>query len=1742
MKRVWGFGREKGLSPLGSASGLQRQGRGVRQENNRTDNLLLGYHVRDRDLRKIHKAACVGNVAQVQQILLLGENGVDDRDKMNRTALHLACANGHPEVVTLLVERKCHLNLCDHEKRTALMKAVQCQEEECVNILLENGADPNIRDVSGNTALHYAAFGDNISIIEKLLLYNANTEARNKDNFTPLLVAVNENKQQIVEVLGEKAANIHAEDKLKSSDEIICHHKEEIMLKNSLQSSNPGTDKNAEEDSITSSTEMKIQILGQINSECQRLSGKPGPDDSWPTSASQDFDFDTKYPLPLKVEEKKKHRGSDMEVSENIHDAAVAGLIPQRQNGKADNHQLPITEKKDSDRSEPGLHRKKLKEGENEKGTSKGSVITPVLKKADSLTGGPLQKNDGSHFSEKDQHESRPAKKISKKKNKVKKQITSKDDLVDFIQSSETASEDCGLPYSKNFTLLTEQLGMDCKGTDKNAEEDSITSSTEMKIQILGQINSECQRLSGKPGPDDSWPTSASQDFDFDTKVEEKKKHRGSDMEVSENIHDAAVAGLIPQRQNGKADNHQLPITEKKDSDRSEPGLHRKKLKEGENEKGTSKGSVITPVLKKADSLTGGPLQKNDGSHFSEKDQHESRPAKKISKKKNKVKKQITSKDDLVDFIQSSETASEDCGLPYSKNFTLLTEQLGMDCKGTDKNAEEDSITSSTEMKIQILGQINSECQRLSGKPGPDDSWPTSTSQDFDFDTKEGTAKSAMEAKQDGVGIIENVPPEQTLNDSLTSAGGVHKNYRSDMMSALELGEEEDVESPSLPEYPLPLKVEEKKKHRGSDMEVSENIHDAAVAGLIPQRQNGKADNHQLPITEKKDSDRSEPGLHRKKLKEGENEKGTSKGSVITPVLKKADSLTGGPLQKNDGSHFSEKDQHESRPAKKISKKKNKVKKQITSKDDLVDFIQSSETASEDCGLPYSKNFMLLIEQLGMDCKDSAGFLKIQNILVSYKRLRKLNKNHCKRVTGKIKKMEKTVSALQNELREAKDVTSRLEHQKVEWEHEVCSLRFSLKQEEEKRRNADLLYEKSREKLRRIEDQYKKEVETKQEFELALRTRNMELKAAKDNLNQLSDSREEIQDLLHKNHMLQDEIAMLRLERDTIKNQNQRKETKYCEDIESVKEKNDNLQKTIKQNEETLSKTIFRYSGQLNVLTAEITMLKSKLENEKQNKESLEAEVESYRARLATAVHNHDQSQTSRRDLELAFQRARDEDGHLQDQMNVDVSKLQDKNEVLSRQLSQDESKFNALEIELHHTKDALREKTLVLECVQRDLSQTQCQKMEIEHMYQKEQSNMNKYIAKQESFEERLSQLQSENMLLRQQLDAAHNQADSEEKLVIDMQDQFQNIPKYLKAKREEQGLMLGERNKELTDECKHLKERMYKYKNEKKKLEVVVRELQQKLADTLKKQSMSHASPEVVSHLRLEDETRDLKKKLGRIRSQADVLTTELETTSSKCLQLDAKNQILQQELLSMKAFEEEREKLESNNKKLQREVVNLKQFMEMNMVERSQVEQYKREIEERARLDTVQKLHEVNLFLQAQAAAQENLDQLRENAHASTRSQMELRIKDLESQVSTVKTSQDSTKTELETYRQLYLEELKVRKSLRSELNRTNERLSESNTKLLAERQQHQTSLRTLTMSLGLETPYCGHFGNNSVLNGNLTPRRNLVIPTLNPRPSYAYWETSLWKMQRELEKGVTRALEEGMLPKMYEVRYH
>ncbi|XP_031508302.1 ankyrin repeat domain-containing protein 26 isoform X13 [Papio anubis] len=1656
MKKIFS---KKGESPLGSFARRRRSSAGGGGEPGEGAYSQPGYHVRDRDLGKIHKAASAGNVAKVQQILLLRKNGLNDRDKMNRTALHLACANGHPEVVTLLVDRKCQLNVCDNENRTALMKAVQCQEEECATILLEHGADPNLADVHGNTALHYAVYNEDIPVATKLLLYDANIEAKNKDDLTPLLVAVNGKKQQMVEFLIKKKANVNAVDKLESSHQLISEYKEERIPKNSSQNSN----------SVDESSEDSLS----------RLSGKPGVDDSWPTSDDDDLNFHTKnVPKPslAKLMTASQQSRKNLEATYGIVRTGSRTLFEDRDSDSQDEvvvESLPTTSVKAQGFSHPTCQSPDPLPKPSHK-----SLANPGLIKE-----GPTK----------------PA--IGKKENGI--------DIIESAPLEQTNND--------NLTYVDE--------VHKNNRSDM------MSALGLGQ--------------------------------EEDIESPWDSESISENF---------PQ--------------------------------------------------KYVDPLAGAAYrkEKNIGNEQAE---------------------------DMF-YIPSC--------MSGSRNFKMA--------------------------KLEDTRNV-------------------------------GMPVAHMESPERYL----HLKPTIEMKDSVPNKAGGTKDVQTSKAAEhdLEVASEEEQEREESENH-QPQVEEERKKHRNSEMEVSANIHDGATDndeddGLIQERRSGETDHQQFPRKENKEY-ASGPALQMKEVKR------TAKESVNSPVFEKAGLLTGGLLQVDDDSSLSEIDEDEERPSKKTSNEKNKVKNQIQSMDDVDDLTQSSETASEDCELPRSsyKNFMLLIEQLGMECQDSVSLLKIQDAALSCERLLELKKNHCELLTVKIKKMEDKVSVLQKELSETKEIKSQLEHQKVEWERELCSLRFSLNQEEEKRRNADMLYEKIREQLRRKEEQYRKEVEVKQQLQLSLQTLEMELRTVKSNLNQVvqerndtqrqlsreqnarmlqdgiltnhlskqkeiemtqrkmnsenSHSREEEKDLLHKNSMLQEEIAMLRLEIDTIKNQNQEKEKKCFEDLEIVKEKNEDLQKTIKQNEETLTQTISQYNGRLSVLTAENAMLNSKLESEKQSMERLEAEVESYRSRLAAAIHDRDQSETSKRDLELAFQRARDEWSRLQDKMNFDASHLKDNNEILSQQLFKTESKLNSLEIELHHTRDALREKTLGLERVQKDLSQTQCQMKEMEQKYQNEQVKVNKYIGKQESVEERLSQLQSENMLLRQQLDDAHNKADNKEKTVINIQDQFHAIVQKLQAESEKQSLLLEERNKELISECNHLKERQYQYENEKAEREVVVRQLQQELADTLKKQSMSEASLEVTSRYRinLEDETQDLKKKLGQIRNQLqeaqdrhteavrcaekmqdhkqklekdnaklkvtikkqmdkieelqknllnanlsedekeqlkklmelkqslecnldqemkknvelereitgfknllkmtrkklneyengelsfhgdlkssqfemdiqinklkhkiDDLTAELETAGSKCLHLDTKNQVLQQELLSMKTIQKKCEKLQKNKKKLEQEVINLRSHIERNMVELGQVKQYKQEIEERARQEIVEKLKEVNLFLQAQAASQENLEQLRENNFASMKSQMELRIKDLESELSKIKTSQeDFNKTELEKYKQLYLDELKVRKSLSNKLNKTNERLAEVSTKLLVEKQQSRSLFTTLTTRPVMEPPCVGNLNNSLDHNRKLIPRENLVISSSNPRTSNNSVENYLSKMQQELEKNITRELEEA-----------
>ncbi|NXX92185.1 ANR26 protein, partial [Centropus bengalensis] len=586
-----------------------------------------------------------------------------------------------------------------------------------------------------------------------------------------------------------------------------------------------------------------------------------------------------------------------------------------------------------------------------------------------------------------------------------------------------------------------------------------------------------------------------------------------------------------------------------------------------------------------------------------------------------------------------------------------------------------------------------------------------------------------------------------------------------------------------------------------------------------------------------------------------------------------------------------------------------------------LDFSHSSETTSEDEKFPTAvlQEAMLLLEQMNEDHTGSALLLKVQDILLEYEQIIEREKNRYTALCREVRKLQREKEESQLRAEEAQDLKSKLAQKEVEWKNDIQSLKCTLQQEEEERLKAETLYKKTRENLRNKEDQYCKEVEERQKLELHSRNLETELGTLKKLLKQAEEERDETQrelsqeksaralqegilnnhlwrqkeleeetrtirkkseesdaerekDLLYKNQLLQDEIAVLRLELDQIRLRRQEEEGKYLEENETLKEKNEDLRKELKMNEEALTQTVLQYNGQLNLLKTESAVLTSKLEQTKESKDRLEAEIESFRLRLNTTVQELEHHQSSKSDVERTLQRERDEWLRLQDKLRHDLSAVRETNQSLSQQLTKAESKSNGLENELQQLKQALRETTLHLEMTQKELSQAHRQAKESDHARQLEKDQVSKFQIKQESMQERLAQLQSENLLLRQQLEDMQNKGIIKEKVVNDVQDRFNDIFNKLRADTEKQVYLVEGRNKELSAMCSDLREQVFKYETDKVEREGMIRQLQQELADALKKQSMSEASLEVNTRFRsdLEEDKLHLQKELEKLKTK--------------------------------------------------------------------------------------------------------------------------------------------------------------------------------------------------------------------------------------------------------------------------------
>ncbi|CAI5785380.1 repeat domain-containing 26 isoform X7 [Podarcis lilfordi] len=1795
------------------------------------------YVVRKKELGQLHRAAAEGSLGDVQR--LVQRHDINEPDKDSRTPLHLACAGGYTDIVAFLVGNKCQLNFRDNEGKTPLMKAVQCQQEFCAIYLLENGADPNIVDAHSNTALHFAAANSGVAITKHLLKYNADIEAQNEDGNTPLIVAVTENNRETVEFLLEEGASVNATDNSGRTPLLTAASEKNRDLTNILL--RHGSDVFHRDGSGWSTKDYALNsgdpILLQYVSEFSNYKNK------------EQSSGDQKVLTLLSSPEKPGYSGmlgAPATNKEVIDDHSFGDSF--RDSGKADNDSWISSEEEDFSPKKP------------EK---------PSLAQIMNLS------------------------------QQIKKNVDEKSSII-----------------------RAEPIAISQQNKSDSEAEDLRKSLPKPLFQVQPF-----------PHPVLSSPGSFSKCSQMTPKLDPKQ---------GESSEEDAEKDDDEEKDGGKSD-----VVDKK---RIHIGSPQNPLQDGAVKKAALTFGMYEEEEEEESSWTSKP--KSDKANF----KHDADPQKAESKEKQKSDLMeelgLDAADDLEDTSDWDSTSNSLRTVPSAKPFSSLMQDDASPLQLTKNTGVAGRAEELSDVRTRIASK--DQCNEKEGMK----------------ELEKDENKVEEEKRKQKWEEVEVVGKKETAN----------------------VGKK------------LAMNIEQR------DLKPSENegemMEESQLMNKISSDRKGL-----LTVTFKKEN----PIAKVKDIEKSENKKWISKQKTSQEIIENLHEL-------HDDSSLSEASLEEERHQARNVNETKKIYRAMGVANDFDDLTPSSDTPTDDIELPTSfyREAMMLIEKLSLDSKaDSVSLLKIQNICHEYESLIERERACSIHLRGKVKKIENEKKEQQRILEEITEMKSTLDHKKVECESTISSLKFSLKQEEEKRTSAERLYEENQEQLRKKEEQYYKQTEEKQQLELMLRSLEMEFRTLKNHLKQIEEERNEAQqqlsqeksaralqegilnshlwrqkeleeelkktaaiqsemtdnhaqekELLNKNRVLEDELTVLRLELEHIRVKHQEEETRYLEENEALKEKIEELKKELKVNEETLTQTIFQYNGQINLSKTEVAILTSKLEHFKENKERLEGELDSVRSRSTSAAQELERCQILKNDLERTLQRECDEWLRLKEKLNHDLCHLRETNSGMSEQLRKAESKANSLEHELHQVTHSLREKSMQLESVQRDLNQAHCLVKELENTRQVDKEQMNKYVVKQESMQERLAQLQSENLLLRQQFEDFQNKGIIKEKVVSDVQDRFNDIFNKLRADTEKQVQMKEEVNKELIAKCNNLKEEVLKYEAEKADREGTIRQLKQELADSLKKQSMSEASLEVSTRYRidLEEDKQHLQKEIDRMKfklqeseeqhlqserhihefrntlsdkeqklqdlaveltgtinskkqledhiqsleienarleataaqqagrieilqkdlqnsvsihsrleelinglqrakvnleeqlkqqvqkqtifsataqdtqsmweeevksksklearlselekektelmaqlehekkkvkklvelkrsvearleeemkrnielqkecsgvkkflktakkkikeyesqessslttihgemknrfSDAEMevsnLRTKLEVESARRVQVESTNCELRDQLSSMKLLERSKQQLEE-------EITNLKRHIQDNMMDLSQIEQYKREIEERARQDISQKLEQVNLFLQTQAASQETMEQMRATNYASLRNQLENRIKDLECELAILRNrpqdnnlQRESVHSELERYKALYSEERKMRKSLGSKLDRANEKLTEASTKLLHERHKSKSLLANSFMSGSyssspvLETVQVGSLGSNLALSRSPSFGGAFMNPTGSTASSKMRVEAYLAKMRTELEKTIAKELEQ------------
>ncbi|KAM6926909.1 ankyrin repeat domain-containing protein 26 isoform 2-T3 [Lycodopsis pacificus] len=1478
--------------------------------------LSAGYELKEKDLGKVHKAASVGDLAKLKQ--LAKKNDINQLDKENRTALHIACASGHVEVVQFLIASKAKLNLCDNQNRSALMKAVQGQHERCVSVLLENHAEPNLVDANGNTALHLAANIPSVSTAVLLLEHEADINAQNKEGFTPLTVSVREDHIEMAEFLLKEGAGVNVMDQAQRSALMIAAGNGQIgMLRLLLRFDADITLKDTKgwsaddyavmnghhpcslliiEHSTQRNDGPSLSNQGPIKKKKKAPLGSPSQDVEagfslgGPATDKEDFEENSQSESLSRV---SKSAADEWASSEDDDELVLIEKKPQRVNLRK-----MIASKRGEASALPD---RSLSGTESEPESENRVQRIPSLPKALPSTAlqHPVDPAPTSFLSRAPQMTSTPRPSYIKKEDSTGDEDDNDQEEEGDDEEEDDVSDENDEPEESGDSL----------------EAISPVPETEVSKDKKRDFLSELGLEKGEE-EQDSWDSESRSDNPDMPRAEKQSLHT-QDQEQMSTVEEESKGIEIHNDDNG-GEHVEKDDTIQRETEKTkwEPLRVLRKL-EGDSERKTDLmeefGLGDVDDLEDAsdwDSASTAsrrtlPGRRMPSPGLEEVPECSYPPVKEQDEGIAPAAPLIPQRSINSDKTMPS-TPLQPGPQPQPRVRKMVPQKPDSE---EESDWEPDNVVSSCntaniDNQLQNIAELQTEVT-----PGSPELSPMAK------DCKSNRVESDKQQQKVGKEATKAASEEQKPTTSCDTGG-----------MALEKAGTEKPET----------RFGSLSSRAGATHQEQQSVATKSINGAPVQLH--------LPPQQTYNSNRQEGAAVEEAL-----QLELVRGARHSRAPQTNTHVNGDPLSVFDDSPLSELSDDEG-----SEKQENENPEEVGLAADFDELTQSSDTATEDVDSPTSgyRHAALLIQKLDSATLDARSMVKLQNIFHEYERSIQKARSRHGYLADKVSQLEMERAELKSSLEDVKDLKSALERNQLELQTEVTNLKFQLKQEQENRRNATMMYNTTRDKLRRMEEQHQLEVQERQQVELSLRNLELDMRTLVNNMKQLEEDHSETQrllaqersartlqenllsshlrkqqeieddnkrnisrsnealsqlteasdrerELLQQSATFQEQLTILRMDLERSHASSSLKEDHLLDENETLKEQLEDARRDLKLNTEALTQTVFNCNNQVTTLKSELAMTTSRLENERQTRETLDAEIESTRIRLAGAVKEAELCMAARTDTERALLREKEEHQRLQDRLTGDAASQREAVNSLSQKLAKAETRANSMENEVHRATLQLTEKSLLLEVQQREKDQAAVRLKELESSLQTEREQISRAGARQEAAQERLAQTQSEGMLLRQQLEEAQNKGVAKERAVTDAQERFSDSLSKLRSDSEERVQLAEERTKELASRAADLRDQIYKLEEEKNERETSLRQLQQELADSLKKLSMSEATLEVNTRYR-----RDLEEEKARLFKDLDRVKGKLEESEDQYVQAEKR-------INSLKSILDEKEK---------------------------------------------------------------------------------------------------------------------------------------------------------------------------------------------------------------------------------------